>query len=51
MSGRGLVVFPARRQAAPGRPPSHWIAGYLPFLVTIAAGAVVVVIIGILIGH
>jgi hypothetical protein len=33
-----------------GRPP-HWIGGYLPFLATVAVGAVVVAIIAVLIGH
>lgn len=45
LAGRGLVVFPAR--ATPvneGNPAPGGLARYLPFLVTVAVGAVVIVI-------
>lgn len=41
--GRGLVVFPARQRPR----PQHLLARYAPFLVTVALGAVLVVIVAV----
>ena len=49
-SGRGLVVFPAVRPRETPR-AEHWIGAYLPFLSTLAVGAVVVLIVAVVIGR
>lgn len=47
---RGMVVFSERPGREPQRPARRGITAFLPFLITLAAGAIVVAIVAVAIG-